>query len=107
FVGEFDFSAFCASGATVASKVRTIYSASVKREGDLVIFKVCGNGFLYNMVRIMAGTLLYVAEGKIECDNIPAIIESKERVNAGVTVIPDGLYLNKVFYGSEIDEAKA
>lgn len=107
FVGEFDFSAFCASGATVVSKVRTIYSASVRREGDLVIFKVCGNGFLYNMVRIMAGTLLYVAEGKIKVEDIPDIIESKDRTKAGVTVIPDGLYLNKVFYGSEIDEVKA
>ena len=107
FVGEFDFSAFCASGATVVSKVRTIYSASVRREGDLVIFKVCGNGFLYNMVRIMAGTLLYVDEGKIKSEEILDIIESKDRTKAGVTVIPDGLYLNKVFYGSEKNEVKA
>lgn len=105
FVGEHDFSAFCASGATVQSKVRTIYSADVRRENDLVIFRVRGNGFLYNMVRIMAGTLLYVAEGKIECEKIKEIIESGDRKNAGITAIPDGLYLNKVFYGSEYDEA--
>lgn len=104
FVGEYDFSAFCASGATVVSKVRTIYSASVRREGDLVIFSVSGNGFLYNMVRIMAGTLLYVAEGKINPSEIPTIIKSKDRTKAGITVIPDGLYLNKVVYGSEFDE---
>lgn len=101
FLGEHDFSAFCASGATVVSKVRTIYSASVRREGDMVIFKVRGNGFLYNMVRIMAGTLLYVAEGKIKKEEILKIIESGDRKNAGITAIPDGLYLNKVFYGSE------
>ena len=100
-MGEHDFSAFCASGATVVSKVRTIYSASVRREGDMVIFKVRGNGFLYNMVRIMAGTLLYVAEGKIKKEEILKIIESGDRKNAGITAIPDGLYLNKVFYGSE------
>lgn len=107
FVGEHDFSAFCASGATVTTKVRTIYSASVHREGENVIFRVRGNGFLYNMVRIMAGTLLYVAEGKISSDDIPVIIESKDRTKAGITAIPDGLYLNKVFYGSEINESKA
>ena len=106
FLGEHDFSAFCASGATVQSKVRTIYSASVRRENDLVIFKVRGNGFLYNMVRIMAGTLLYVAEGKIKPEEIPDIIKSVDRTKAGITVIPDGLYLNKVFYGSELNEVK-
>lgn len=104
FVGEYDFSAFCASGATVQTKVRKIYSASVRRENDLVIFTVRGNGFLYNMVRIMAGTLLYVAEGKIKCDDIIEIIKSGDRKNAGITAIPDGLYLNKVFYGSEKNE---
>jgi tRNA pseudouridine38-40 synthase len=107
FVGEHDFSAFCASGATVTSKVRTIYSASVRRDGELVVFSVRGNGFLYNMVRIMAGTLLYVAEGKINPQDIPAIIDGKDRTKAGITAIPDGLYLNKVFYGSENDEGKA
>lgn len=104
FLGEHDFSAFCASGATVVSKVRTIYEASVNREGDMVIFRVRGNGFLYNMVRIMAGTLLHVAEGKIKKEEILKIIESGDRKNAGITAIPDGLYLSKVFYGSENDE---
>ncbi len=104
FIGEHDFSAFCAVGAQVNSKVRTIYDASVEKEGDYVIFRVCGNGFLYNMVRIMAGTLLYVANGKIECDSIPAIIEGKNRAEAGITLPPDGLYLNKVYYSGEENE---
>lgn len=105
FIGEHDFSAFCAVGAQVNSKVRTIYDASVEKEGDYVIFRVCGNGFLYNMVRIMAGTLLYVANGKIECDSIPAIIEGKNRAKAGITLPPDGLYLNKVYYSGEENES--
>lgn len=104
FVGEYDFSAFCASGAQVKSKVRTIYSASVERHGDKVVFRVCGNGFLYNMVRIMAGTLLYVCCGKIDPDEIPLIIESKDRTRAGITAPPDGLYLNKVYFSGDANE---
>lgn len=104
FVGEHDFSAFCASGAEVISKVREIYSAGVERDGDFVLFKVCGNGFLYNMVRIMAGTLLYVNNGKTEANAIPDIIASKDRTAAGITVIPDGLYLNKVYFSGEENE---
>jgi tRNA pseudouridine38-40 synthase len=99
FVGTHDFSAFCAADAQVNSKVRTIYSACVFREGDLVKFRVCGNGFLYNMVRIMVGTLLYVSAGKLKASDIPEIIEKKDRKQAGITAPPDGLYLNKVYYG--------
>ena len=101
FVGTYDFSAFCAADAQVKSKIRTIYSASVVRDGDLVKFRVCGNGFLYNMVRIMAGTLVYVNNGRIKADDIPDIIKSGDRTKAGITAIPDGLYLNKVYYGGE------
>lgn len=104
FVGTYDFSAFCAADAQVKSKVRTIYDAKVERDGDIVKFTVCGNGFLYNMVRIMAGTLLYVNNGKIQYHSIPAIIESGDRKKAGITVAPDGLYLNKVFYGGDGSE---
>ena len=104
FIGEYDFSAFCASGAQVVSKVRRIYSASVEREGDFVIFRVCGNGFLYNMVRIMAGTLLYVNMGKIKKEEILGILKSKDRAKAGITAIPDGLYLNKVYFSGEENE---
>ncbi len=104
FVGTYDFSAFCAAGAQVKSKVRTVYSASVERMGDLVVFKVCGNGFLYNMVRIMAGTLIYVNEGKISVDEINDIINSQDRTRAGKTAIPDGLYLNKVYFSGGENE---
>lgn len=67
----------------------------------MVVFTVAGNGFLYNMVRIMVGTLLYINEGKIEADAIEEIIRSRDRTKAGITVPPQGLYLNKVFYDEE------
>ena len=102
FIGEHDFAAFCASGSSVNSTVRTIFDASVKREGDMVVFSTSGNGFLYNMVRIMVGTLLDISDGKIESGSIPKIIESKDRSLAGKTAPAMGLYLNKVVYPEDI-----
>ena len=96
YIGEHDFTSFMASGSDVVSTVRTVYDASVRREGDDVIFTVSADGFLYNMVRIMTGTLLYISEGKIDKGSIPDIIKAKDRTRAGLTVSPDGLYLNKV-----------
>lgn len=96
YIGEHDFTSFMAAGSDVISTVRTVTDASVKREGDDVIFTVSADGFLYNMVRIMTGTLLYIAEGKIEKGTIPEIIKAKDRGKAGITVSPDGLYLNRV-----------
>jgi tRNA pseudouridine38-40 synthase len=98
FVGEHDFAAFCAAGSSVSSTVRQIYSASVVRDGNRIIFSVEGNGFLYNMVRIMVGTLINVSAGKYSPSDIPSIIESKDRALAGFTAPPDGLYLHKVNY---------
>lgn len=98
FVGTHDFVSFCASGASVKTTERTIYHCSVARQGDLVTFTVCGNGFLYNMVRIMVGTLLDLQRGKIEKDSIGAILLSRDRERAGVTAPPQGLFLNRVFY---------
>lgn len=102
YIGTFDFSAFCAAGASVRSNVRTVKRAGVFRDTDKVIFYVEADGFLYNMVRIMAGTLLYIAENKIETGSIPEIIAAKDRTRAGKTMPPDGLYLYKVHYGEEI-----
>ena len=98
FVGTYDFSAFCASGATVEDKTRTIYSCTVERTGHIVKVRVRGNGFLYNMVRIIVGTLTDVSKGKIKEDEIKNIIESKDRKKAGPTAPPDGLYLEGVYY---------
>lgn len=105
FIGTHDFAAFCSSGSTVKSTVRTVFDCGVRRDGENVIFFVKGNGFLYNMVRIMVGTLLDINEGKIPCDTIPDIILSKDRSHAGITAKPQGLYLNHVYYkDGEFDE---
>lgn len=98
FVGKYDFKSFCSADCDKEDTTRTVYSFDVTREGDLVKMRVSGDGFLYNMVRIMVGTLIYVNEGKIKEGTIKDIIEQKDRTKAGITVVPDGLYLNKVFY---------
>lgn len=98
FVGRLDFKSFCSAECDKEDTTRTVYSFDVVREGDLVKMRVSGDGFLYNMVRIMVGTLIYVNEGKIKEGTIKDIIEQKDRTKAGITVVPDGLYLNKVFY---------
>lgn len=98
FVGYQDFTAFCSSGSCVEDTRRTIFRADVEREGDFVEFRVAGDGFLYNMVRIMTGTLLEIARGSIPVDGIPEILESRDRRRAGPTAPAWGLYLNQVFY---------
>ena len=98
FLGTHDFSAFCAAHSSVKDYVRTIRHASVKRKGEIVIFEVAGDGFLYNMVRIMGGTLLDIALGRMESGSIPQILASRDRGKAGVTLPPEGLYLEEVYY---------
>ena len=98
FEGEHDFKAFKASGTSSKSSVRIIYKTKVEKQGDRIIIELTGNGFLYNMVRIIAGTLVEVGLGKIEPNEIPEIIEKGERTRAGKTLPPQGLYLVKVEY---------
>lgn len=98
FVGEHDFRAFCASGNSSKTMVRTIYSLDIEKDGDFIKIRVTGNGFLYNMVRIIAGTLIYVGEGRIAPDNLPEIIASGDRRKAGKTAGPSGLVLVKIMY---------
>ena len=98
FIGTYDFSAFCAANDSVEDHTRTIYDCNVSREMENIIVTISGDGFLYNMVRIIVGTLLFVNEGKISAEDIQAIIQSRDRSKAGPTVPPDGLYLNKVYY---------
>ncbi len=98
FVGTHNFSAFMAQGSNVESTVRNVKYADVRREGNIIIFQVAADGFLYNMVRIMTGTLLSVASGKINENNIEGIINSGCREMAGMTAPAHGLYLNKVIY---------
>ncbi len=98
FLGTHDFSGFCSVKSDVEDTVRTVYSVSVKREGDFVIFSVEANGFLYNMVRIIVGTLLFINEGNIKEGELKEVIESKDRKRAGKTAPPQGLYLYKINY---------
>ena len=77
---------------------RTITAAEVFRAGDCIIFRVCANGFLYNMVRILAGTLLLVGQGKLTPEDVARITESRDRTQAGATMPAGGLYLNRVIY---------
>ncbi len=98
FVGKNDFSTFMAEGSDVEDTVRNITALSVTRDGDFIDVKICADGFLYNMVRIIVGTLTEVAFGRISPDDIPEIIASHDRSRAGMTAPAEGLYLNRVVY---------
>lgn len=97
-VGTFDFKAFQAAGATTKTSVRTIYAAAVEQQGDMLSFSFRGDGFLYNQVRIMVGTLIQVGWRKIPVTAIPEIIATGNRTLAGPTVPPRGLFLEQVEY---------
>ncbi|MDD2227042.1 MAG: tRNA pseudouridine(38-40) synthase TruA [Clostridia bacterium] len=96
FVGTHDFSAFHSANSSAKSPIRTIYDLKITKSNDEIHFKVTGNGFLYKMVRIIVGTLIEIGEGKLPIQDIPKIFESKNRANAGKTMLPFGLYLCKV-----------
>ena len=98
FEGEHDFKAFKASGTSSKSSVRTIYEAKIYQKGEKIFIELTGNGFLYNMVRIIVGTLVDVGLGKISPEDIPQIIDEGKRENAGKTLPPNGLYLLNVMY---------
>jgi tRNA pseudouridine38-40 synthase len=99
YTGSHDFTSFCTLDSRERGDMtRTVTKAELEKEGDLVTFTVAADGFLYNMVRIMVGTLLRVAQGKFEPNDIPGIIEAKNRKAAGPTAPACGLYLNRVFY---------
>lgn len=96
--GTHDFSAFRAEGSPTRSPVRTVFDCHVEREGDLYTVSVTGDGFLYNMVRIITGTLLAVATGRIAPDELGSILASRNRTRAGATAPPEGLCLASVLY---------
>lgn len=93
--GEHDFKSFCQTNAQVESTIRTIYSMEVEEQGTDIVIRVCGNGFLYNMVRIIAGTLMEVGRGRIRPEDMPDILEAKDRAAAGPTAPAHGLTLVK------------
>ena len=95
-VGEHDFKSFCAIGAQVKTTVRTIYACDVEKEGDIITIRVTGNGFLYNMVRIIAGTLVQIGGGAIKPEAMEAILLKKDHSAAGPTAPAHGLTMMRI-----------
>ena len=98
FLGTHDFAAVRSVGTNVKTTVRTVYDFAVEQEGSLFSFRICASGFLYNMARAMVGTVIYAALGKLQPEDIPAILEAGDRCLAGPTVPPQGLYMTGVWY---------
>lgn len=98
FLGTHDFMAFCAAGGNTKTTIRTIFDFSVLKEGNMVIMTVTGNGFLYNMVRILAGTLITVGKGKLNPEEMAEIMKSRQRKKAGITASACGLVLKEIYY---------
>lgn len=100
-VGSHDFTTFCSARAQVEDKVRTIHSIQITEEGPLLHFDITGNGFLYNMVRIIVGTLLEVGQGKRSSEEMAKILAAQDRQLAGETAPPQGLVLYSITYENE------
>ena len=108
FTGKHDFRSFMAKGSKITDTVRTVFYCDAKDMEDYVQIRICADGFLYKMVRIIVGTLLAVNEQKIDKNQISDIISAKDRNKAGKTAPPEGLYLSKVFYDiKEVENANA
>lgn len=101
FVGTHDFRSFMASKSKIVDCTRTVFSADVFKEDDKVFFRISADGYLYNMVRIMTGTLIKVGLGSIRPENVPDIIEARDRSKAGYTAPAKGLFLTDIFYDPE------
>ncbi|WP_333650297.1 tRNA pseudouridine(38-40) synthase TruA [Lacrimispora sp.] len=97
-IGEKDFKSFCSNKKLKKSSVRVLKSIEFKQEGSKLIIRYTGNGFLYNMVRILTGTLIEVGLGQRKAEEMKEILEAKERSAAGFTAPPEGLFLEKVYY---------
>ena len=96
--GKHDFASFCAAGSSVKTTVRNLTELSVRKDGDIITVRAAADGFLYNMVRIIVGTLVYVGNGKLNEDDIKELIEKKDRRLMGITAPPQGLALVEVNY---------
>ena len=104
FVGTHDFAALRSVGTVTKTTVRTVHWYEVEQSGNMVSLRVCADGFLYNMARAMAGTLIYVSEGKIAPSGIPQLLDSRDRRLSGPTVPPGGLYMTQIWYGGVVGE---
>lgn len=102
-IGTHDFAGFSSTGSGIKTTVRTVYSATLIKDGEDVTLEITGNGFLYNMVRIIAGTLAYIGAGLLPEDSIKKVLETKNRKLAGKTFPPQGLYLKDVVYEDDYE----
>lgn len=104
FEGTHDFRAVRSVGTETKTTVRTVHWCRVEREGALITVSICADGFLYNMCRAIVGTLVYASYGKLEPEEIPALLEKGDRRLTGPTMPPQGLYLNRVWYDGSVGE---
>ena len=107
FEGTHDFKAVRSVGTETKTTVRTVYWCRAEREGDLISIYVCADGFLYNMVRAIVGTMVYASYGKLEPEEIPGLLELGDRRLTGPTMPPQGLYMNRVWYDGAVGEMMA
>ena len=103
FEGTHDFKAVRSEGTQTKTTVRTVYWCRAEKDGDLITVSICANGFLYNMCRAMVGTMVYASYGKLIPEEIPALLEKRDRRLTGPTMPPQGLYLNRVWYDGAAD----
>ena len=104
FVGTHDFKAVRSVGTETKTTVRTVYSCTAEKEGDIITISICADGFLYNMCRAMVGTMVYAAYGKLIPEDIPSLLEKGDRRLTGPTMPPQGLYMNRVWYDGAVGE---
>ena len=104
FEGTHDFRAVRSVGTETKTTVRTVHWCRVRREGELITVSVCADGFLYNMCRAIVGTMVYAAYGKLQPEDIPELLEKRDRRLTGPTMPPQGLYLNRVWYEGSAGE---
>ena len=104
FVGTHDFAAVRSVGTQTKTTVRTVHWCKAEREGDMITVSVCADGFLYNMVRAIVGTLVYASEGKLAPEDIPRLLERGDRRLTGPTMPPQGLYMHRLWYDGTVGE---
>jgi len=104
FEGTHDFMAVRSVGTETKTTVRTVHWCRAEKEGDMITVSVCANGFLYNMCRAMVGTMVYASYGKLVPEEIPALLEKRDRRLTGPTMPPQGLYLNRVWYEGDVGQ---
>ena len=104
FEGTHDFKAVRSVGTETRTTVRTVHWCRAERADDLISVYVCADGFLYNMVRAIVGTMVYASHGKLEPEDVPALLDAGDRRLAGPTMPPQGLYMNRVWYEGPVGE---